>query len=434
MRRRRGRAVKTGADNAAMPRADAPRFPSAFGWLYGAEMVSLAGSLVGRVALPFVAILVLDAAPWQVALLGVADILAGALATPLLGALVDRWPKRRVMVAADLLRALLLLIVPLAAWWQRLDIVLLFGVAFACGVLHVAFELAYGALLPRLVPPALLMAANSRLAAGRSVVEVGSFGVGGWLVQWLTAPLAVLADAFSYLVSASLIVRARPAEDAPAPAATHPAPGALWHEARAGFLLLWRDPVLRALALVEFCLAGGGQMFGAMLLLYLSREVGFAPGVLGMVFAVGGVSSFAGALLAERLARRHAAGPLMLAGLALVALALLLPPLATSAGALGLVLLVAQQVLGDGAHTLYDIHDVVLRQTRAPQEALARINAGIRFVGLLAMLLGAGVAALVGELAGPRAALFVAAGWTALALPVAWAAGLRRLGTLPAAA
>ncbi|MBX3603839.1 MAG: MFS transporter [Piscinibacter sp.] len=409
----------------------ANRFPPPFGWLFAAEMVSLGGSLIGRTALPFVAILVLEAAPWQVALLGVADILAGALAAPLLGALVDRAPKRRTMIAADLLRALLLLAVPIAAWQGQLGIGLLLGVAFAVGVLHIAFELAYGALLPRLVPPQQLLAANSRLAAGRSVVEVGSFGIGGWLVQWLTAPLAVLADAFSYLGSALLILRARGVDDRAAPVPAGEAPAGLWREAREGFAVLWRDPVLRALALVEFCLAGAGQMFGAMLLLFLSREVGFAPGVLGMVFAVGGVSSFAGAVLAERLARRHAAGALMLAGLALVALGLLLPPLAPDAGLLGLALLVGQQVLGDGAHTLYDINDAVLRQTRAPREALARVHAGIRFVGLVAMLVGAGAAALIGELHGPRAALFGAAGWALLALLLAWAAGLHRVGTVP---
>lgn len=185
--------------------------------------------------------------------------------------------------------------------------------------------------------------------------------------------------------------------------------------------------MLRTLALVEFCVAGGGQVFGAMFLLYLARDLGFVPGVLGLVFAVGGVSSFAGALLAERLARRHAAGPLMLAGLALAAAALVLPALVTGTGLLGIVLLVAQQVVGDGAQTLYGINDSVLRQTRAPQQALARVNAGIRVVGLVAMLLGAGAAALVGELVGARAALLGAAAWLAAGVVVAWWSGLGRV-------
>lgn len=402
----------------------AGRFPPAFHWLFGAEMVSLAGSLVSRTALPFVAILFLQAAPWQVALLGVADILAAALSAPLLGALVDRWPKRRTLIAADLLRAALLVLLPLAAWLGRLDIVLLFVVAFAAGVLNIAFELAWAALLPRLVAHEQLLAANSRIAAGQSVVEVGSFGVGGWLIQWLGPPLALLVDAFSYLVSALLIGRARVADDRAAPDAARPG---LWHEARAGFVIVWRDPLLRTLALVEFCVAGGGQMFGAMFLLYLARDLGFAPGVLGLVFAVGGISSFAGALLAERLARRHAAGPLMLAGLALTAAALFLPALVTSAGALGIVLLVAQQVIGDGAQTLYGVNDSVLRQTRAPRQALARVNAGIRVVGLIAMLLGAAAAAVVGEWVGARAALVGAAAWLALGVVAALASGLGRV-------
>lgn len=404
------------------------RFPPAFRWLFGAEMVSLAGTLIGRTALPFVAILFLQAAPWQVALLGVVDLLAGALAAPWLGALVDRWPKRRTMITADLLRAALLLLVPLAALLGRLDVGLLLAVAFGVGVLNVAFELAYAALLPRLLPEDRLLAANSRIAAGQSLVEVGSFSVGGWLVQLLGAPLAVLADALSFVGSAALILRAEVADDGPAPAAGDAGAGALWREAREGFLILWRDKVLRVLALVEFCGAGGSQMFGAMFLLYVARDLGFAPGVLGLVFAVGGLSSLAGALLAQRLATRRAAGPLMLGGLVLVALSQCLPPLAVQAGTLGLVLLVAQQIVGDGAYTLYGINDTVLRQTRAPREALARVNAGIRFVGLLAMLLGAGAAALVGEFVSARAALFGAAAWTGVGVLVALAGGLQRVG------
>ena len=409
-----------------------PRFPPAFQWLFAADMVSLFGSLISRTALPFVAILFLNARPFEVALLSVADIVAGFASALLLGALVDRWPKQRVMLVADVARALLLMAVPVGAWMGWLSVPLLLFIALACGVFNVAFELAYSAWLPRLLQHDRLLAANSRIAAGQAVVETASFSIGGWLVQWLGAPMAVLVDALSYLGSAMLIWRSRVAQDlqgdgrAAPPVEATPRPGALWTEAREGLALLWRDPILRTLAVVEFFGAGGQQMFGALILVYLSRDLGFGPGVLGLIFAVGGISSLLGAVLAARLSARWPTGPLMIGGLALMAAALFLPPLATAATWAGTALLIAQQLIGDGAATVYQINDTVLRQTRSRQETLARVNAGIKFVGLAAMLLGALSGGFIAELWGARAALFCAAGAVSLAAVLALGSNLRR--------
>lgn len=172
---------------------------------------------------------------------------------------------------------------------------------------------------------------------------------------------------------------------------------------------------------------GGGRLFGAVFLIYLARDLGFGAGVLGTIFAVGGVSAFIGAMLAARLSSRWATGPLMIGALACLAVAQCLPPLASAAGWAGAALLVAQQVLGDGAATVYQINDTVLRQTLAPADALARINAGIKFTGLAAMLLGALIGGMVAEVWGARTALFCAAAWVALAVPVALGSPLRRL-------
>lgn len=412
----------------ARPQSAFAPLPRAFRQLLAAELVSLFGSLVGRTALPFVAILFLDARPMAVALLGVADIVAGFASALLLGAWVDRWPKRRTMLVADVARAVLMATVPLAAWLGFLSMPLLFAVALGCGVLGVAFELAYAALLPRLVEPAALLHANSRVAAGSAVVETASFGLGGWLVQWLSAPLAVLVDAVSFAVSALLVWRAKVPADGGGASAAAPS---VWREASEGIHVIRRDPILRALAAVEFFVAGGSAMYGAVFLLFLSRELHFAPGVLGLIFAVGGLSSFAGAMLAEKLGRRWPAGPLMICGLALMAASMFLPALATSAGIVGILLLIGQQAVGDGGFTLYQINDTVLRQTRAPPEALARVVAGIRFVGLAAMLMGAVAAGWLAELASARAAIVVAACCATVAVAAALASKLRGLGSDP---
>jgi predicted MFS family arabinose efflux permease len=399
------------------------RFPPAFRWLFAAEMVSLFGSLVSRTALPLVAILFLDARPLAVALLGVADVAAGLLSALVLGTWVDRWDKRTTMRVADLGRALLLALVPLGAWMGWLSVPVLFAVALGCGVLDMAFSLAYAALLPRLVDAEALLAANSRIAAGQAVVEVGSFGIAGWLVQWFTAPVAVLVDALSFAGSFWLVGRARVERDVPAAADARPG---FWAETRAGLALLRSDPVLRALAVVTACVEGGGWMFGSMFLFFLMRDLGLPAGPLGLVFAVGGLSAFAGASLAGRLAARWPAGPLMIAGLALSAAAMFLPAWATGASLATYALLIAQQLIGDGGAVVYQINDSVLRQTRVPAAALARVNAAIMAVGLAASLVGRLAGGFVAEAVNARSALVVAAAIVGLGALIAALSPLRR--------
>src|SRR5262249_41628713 len=138
-------------------------------------------------------------------------------------------------------------------------------------------------------------------------------------------------------------------------------------------------------------------------------ELGFAPGVLGMIFAVGGVSSLLGALLARRVTTRLGAGPTMILGLCLTGLGILFVPLAPGATAVGALLLIMQQLVEDGAPTVYDITEVSLRQALAPNRLQGRVNASVRMASLAAMLLGSVTAGVLGETIGLRATLVVAA-------------------------
>ena len=169
-------------------------------WL--GQTVSLGGSLVSRVALPLVAILTLDATPGEVALLRIADLVPGIVIGLFAGVWVDRRRRRPLMIWADLGRAVLLGSIPLAALAGLLRLGQLLLVVFAAGLLTALFEVAYHAYLPTLVTRDELVEGNSKLAASGAAIEVASFGLGGWLVQVLTAPLAVLVDAISFVVSA----------------------------------------------------------------------------------------------------------------------------------------------------------------------------------------------------------------------------------------
>lgn len=377
-----------------------------FNRLWAAETVSVFGSLVSGAALSFTAILTLKATPVQLGLLMVADLLPRFLAGPAAGVWVDRARRRPLMVAADLGRALLLGSIPAAAAAGALRIEQLYVVAFLVGLLTLLFDVANHSFLPVLVGREQLVAANSRLTASSSVAEVGAFALAGWLVQWLTGPTAVLIDALSFLVSAFFLGLIRAREPEPAPAAERP--GVL-EEMVEGLQVVRSHAVLGSLAVVTLLLGLAGGAVGAVIVAFMTRTLGFKPGVLGTIWAVGGVTSLLGALAAGPLIRRLGLGRAMAVGLAFSGLGTLLVPLARGANLLSGALLVANQLVTDPAHTVYGIAQVSLRQSITPDRLLGRVNATLEATGLGATMLGALAGGLLAQHAGLRATVAIAA-------------------------
>jgi MFS family permease len=375
--------------------------------LWAGQTVSLFGSLVTRTALPFAAILVLQATPFQMSLLSAADLVAAFLVGLFAGVWVDRLRRRSIMIVADLGRAVLLGSIPAAAVFGLLSFAHLYVVAFGVGILTMFFDVAYIAYLPTLIPREDLVEGNSKLAATASVASVGSFGLGGWLVQLLTAPGAIFVDALSFVFSALTLWLIRTPEPPPAPKAER---SGIWAEIGEGLTALARNPILRAVAgsvvTLEFCYG----IFGTLFLLYASRELGFAPGLLGMIFAVGGVSSLLGAIAAGPLTCRFGLGLTLVLALLLVSLGQLLVPLAQGATVLAAALLVGQQLVGDGAMTVYEISQTSLRQTVTSDRLLGRVNASIRFLSLAMSIIGALASGVLGETIGLRPTIFIGVG------------------------
>ena len=177
---------------------------SDFVHLWGAATVSTYGTLVTRTALPFAAILLLDASAADISLLVITELLPGFLLGLVAGAWVDRVHRRPIMIATDLARGLLLLTIPLAALAGVLGLGHLYLVAALISALSVFFDVAYQSYLPSIVRNDELIEANSKVSAAGSVAEAAAFSSGGWLVQLLSAPLAVLVDAATFVVSAAL--------------------------------------------------------------------------------------------------------------------------------------------------------------------------------------------------------------------------------------
>ncbi len=297
--------------------------------LWSGQTISQFGSMIGGTAMSFTAILVLQATPFQMGVLHAMELIPAVLVGLLAGAWVDRVRRRPLLIGADLGRAVVLASIPLAALMGVLHIQQVYLVTLLVSVLTIFFNVAYRSYLPSLVGKADLIEGNSKLSASASVAEFAGFSLGGWLVQALSAPKAVLIDAVSFIFSAISILLIR-APEAPIPAGEQPN---LRLEILEGLRVVWGQPLLRASASAVTILGLSGGMYGALVVLYMSRGLGFSPGILSMFWAIGGISSFIGATLAGRFTRRLGVGLAMAVGLGLSGLSSLLIPLASGATA-----------------------------------------------------------------------------------------------------
>ena len=383
---------------------------AAFRRVLAAEVVSTFGSLMSRLAIPWLAVLVLQADPTAMAWLAMADVAAGALAALLLGALVDRWPKRRTMIAADLLRAAMLATVPVMAALDQLTIGWLVIVVAVNGALTVAFELAQSAWIARSTAQEHLTQRNSALASGGAVTEAASFSITGWLFQWLGAIVVMVTDALTYVASALLLAKIseppRLADETSATKTLRRRAAALAAEVGAGLHATAANPVLRGLALVATLTAFAMSFAATTYMIYVARDIGFPTGVLGILFALGGIGSLAGSWLTARYADRIDVRVWLIGSLIIWAVGSVATPLATAATLTGIVLIALQQIVGDAGGMSYYIADRTLRQTYAAPELLARVDASVRTLGYGATLVGALVSGALAELFGARALLF----------------------------
>lgn len=352
-------------------------------WL--AQTISAVGDQITRVALPLTAAVILEATAAQVALVYAAQAAPTLLFSLLIGVWVDRHERRPVLLATHVGRAILLATVPLAVVLHVLSLPQIFFVAFLVGTLEAIFLVAYLTYLPALVPRVHLVDANAKLQMSQSVAQIAGPGIGGVLVQLLTAGIAIVADAISYLVAAILIGTIRERES---PRAGREA-ASVRREIAEGLAALVGHPVLRGM-LVSATI--GLFFFGALLsaqIVYLTREIGLDPVTIGGILGVGSLSALVGAALAGPLAARVGIGPsIVLANIVIVVGAVAFPA-SRDRGADAVPLLVAGQLALNLGATIYNVNGPSLRQALTPDRLLGRVNASYRFVAWGAFPLGA---------------------------------------------
>jgi MFS family permease len=373
--------------------------------LWAGETISLLGSQVTVLAIPLTAAMTLNATPLQMGTLGTVQYIPWLLVGLLAGAWVDRLRRRRVMIAADLGRVVVLGLIPLAAVAGILQMQHLYIVGFLVGIMNVFFDVAYAAYLPSLVPHERLVEGNSKLQVTASIAEIGGPGLAGGLIQLVTAPVAIAVDALSFLVSALSLSWIRFPEAKPAPTGdSHN----LLAEIREGLQLVFSNPILRAFAFASVLTNFFVDVHLAVFVLYVTRELGISPLILGTIYAVGSVGGLVGSLLAERMVKWMSLGRVIVGAQILVTFAVLAIPLAGRQSWVAVPLIAAAEALWGFAAVVYVVNTVSLRQVITPNQLQGRVTASLRFVTWGIAPLGFMLGGILGGKIGLQPTLLVA--------------------------
>jgi len=368
------------------------------------QSISVLGDQITLLALPIVAVLVLDADAAQMGLLTAVGLLPHLLFSLPAGVLLDRVRRRRrLMIVSDLIRAATLAFVPLAFVLDALSIELLFVLAFVIGTMAVVFDLAWLTMLSAVARREQLVEANSLLNASRSVSSVGGPAIGGVLIEALTAPIALIADAVSYVASAVFLARVRVADQP-----IEHEPGTIREQLATGMSFIVRDPIMRPSVFSVATVNLFNYGFQGLFILFATRHLGLDPGVLGLALGAGAVGAVVGAVVAGPLGRRIGIGPGYIVGLVLFPAAAIVIPLAQGLpfAAIVVILIVAEFVGGFGVMIL-DINGGSLLLARMPARIRGRAGGAFRFINMGIRPIGATLGGILGSLIGVRETLLI---------------------------
>ncbi|WP_194396909.1 MFS transporter [Microbacterium atlanticum] len=373
--------------------------------LWSGQALSQFGAQITELAIPVLAVLALNATEWEVGVLNAAQAAAFLVVGLPAGAWIDRLRKRHVMIWADLVRAVALASLPVLALLGVLEIWHMILVALIMGVATVFFDVSYQSIIPSLVRSHQIAEANGKLQATYELANIAGPGIGGWLIGVLTAPLAILATVGTYLFSFVALLLTRDREQLRPPEDRKP----LVHEIGEGLRWVFGNPLLRRIVGTT----AGGNFFGTitatLLPIFLLRELGFTPEMMGLVFSVGAIGGLVGAVATPRIVGRLGeARAIPLSAIAFCVAPFFLP-IASLLPALAFPFLVVQGFIMSFTILLYNITQVTFRQRITPPRLLGRMNASVRFVVWGVMPIAALLAGALGTWIGTVPTLWLAA-------------------------
>ena len=372
--------------------------------LWTGQTISEFGSQVSQLAIPAVAVLTLEATPFQVAALETVVFLPFLILTLPAGVWVDRWRRRWVLIGGDLGRAVLLATIPLAYALGHLTLTQLYLVGFLVGIHTVFFDVAYQSYLPQLVDRETLVEGNSKLQMTVSGAAIAGPGLSGGLIALAGAPYAVLVDACSFVVSGGFTAAIRKREDPPPTAGRRRLLVELWE----GLRYVTHHKLLFPQALATGSSNFATNVVFSVYFVYAYRHLGLTPALMGVIGAIGATGWLIGSASADWLRRRLGVNGATILGMAVGAPAALLIPFAPE-GHSAIPFLALSGMLGGFGAVVYNIQQVSLRQAITPERLQGRMNASMRFFVWGTIPLGSLVGGALATAFGVRTAILVGA-------------------------
>lgn len=378
--------------------------------LWSAATVSVLGSQITLIAVPFIALTMLGASAFQVALLAAIEMLPFLLFTLPAGAWLDRIRRRPVLIAADLGRGAALLLIPIAYLLGALALWQLFVVAFVTGTLTAFFDVADQSYLPVILDREDLVDGNARLQISYSAGQIAGPTLGGNLIALIAAPLVIVVDALSFLASAAFVGSIGKRETRPdRPTGADGRQTSLRAEIVVGLRYVWGNPYLRPIA---GCTATSNLFAAALFAVWpvlIWQELKLPPAFYGTVMGVASVGFLVGAAVASTLPRRFGFGQTIVISAAVGPPAFLLMTLTPASLAWAAVTLFAGWSIAGFSQVIYNVAQVSLRQGITPLEMQSRMNATMRFVVWGTIPVGALLGGMLATLLPIREAVVVAA-------------------------
>ena len=369
--------------------------------LWAAQSTSAFGAQIAGVAVPLLAAVTLDATALEMGILTAVGSLPFLLIGLFVGVWADRNRKRPMMVTADLWRSVVLLVIPAAALLDQLSFGLLLVVALINGLLSVIFDVADLSYLPSLVRRDQLVEANSKIEGSYSTAQIAGPAIAGVLVALVSAPFAMIANALTFLGSAWWLRKIEHVEEPPIPKAEHEPIRA---EITTGMRTISTSPILRALVGTTGATTFFGEIFMAIYVLYLTRELDLSTAMIGVVFGIGGVGALIGAMLAAPLSNRIGVGNAIILGQTMFGVTGMLIPLAVLVPSIALPMVIASEFLQWGFLILRQVNSAGMRQAYTPLPEMGRVQS-------TALLVSRGLKP-IGALAGGLIATAIGAAWT----------------------
>jgi MFS family permease len=374
--------------------------------LWAAHSLSLIGSQVTLVALPLVAVAILNATTSQMGILTALGRLPYILIL-FVGVFVDRVRRKPMLIISDLARGVLLLLIPILYFADQLTILLMFGVMLAVGFFTVIFDVSWAAYLPTLVERRSLAEGNSKLQFGTSTSEVAGPGITAILLKFFSSAAVLLVDAVSYFVSAALVILIGKREEKPVHAQGKSTN--IFSSIREGLHLVWNQPLLRptllATAFYSFFVTG----IQALYFLYAYNELGVSASWIAIILALGGPGAMLGSALGPRIINKIGLGRMCVIAALGGNTSFLFIPLATKPTWLAIAILSFGQLLFGFTMPLGGISVTTIRQAVTPDNMQGRVQATFRAFGLALAPFGALAAGFAAGPLGLRATILIGA-------------------------